>query len=91
MPVTGNLETFFGDFKLDHSFPAPGEAEKIYDLMDNQRASQLYLWGLPVVAMTRWHQGNVEAYEDYDYNVLPDVKMFNERRGILTANETTRY
>ena len=59
MPVTGNVETFFGDFQLDHSFPAPGEADKIYDLMDHQRASQLYMWGLPLVAMTRWHQGNL--------------------------------
>jgi hypothetical protein len=91
MPVTGKVQTYFGDFKLDHSFPSPGEADKIYDLMDHQRASQLYLWGLPLVGMTRWHQGYVDAYEDYDYNVLLDVKRFNERRGILTANETTRY
>ena len=31
MPVTGTVNTFFGDFELDHSFPAVGEAEKIYD------------------------------------------------------------
>jgi len=50
MPITGTVETMAGDFELDHSFPAPGEAEKIYDLMDHQRATQLYLWGLPIVA-----------------------------------------
>lgn len=50
MPVTGKVEIFFGDFKLDHSFPAQGEADKVYDLMDHQRASQLYLWGLPLWA-----------------------------------------
>lgn len=53
MPVTGTLETYFGNFELDHSFPTRETTEKIYDLMDYQRASQLYLRGLPIVAMER--------------------------------------
>lgn len=91
MPVTGTVNTFFGDFKLDHSFPSVGEADKIYDLMDHQRASQLYLWGIPLVGMTRWHEAYKENYSNYDYNTLVSVTRFNERRGILTANETTDY
>ena len=91
MPITGTVKTMAGDFKLDHSFPALGEADKIYDLMDHQRATQLYLWGLPIVGMTRWHLGYVNNYEDYDYNKIVAVKTFNERRGVLTANETTDY
>jgi len=90
MPVTGTVETFFGDFKLDHSFPAVGEADKIYELMDHQRAAQLYLWGLPIVGMTSWIQGNDNIY-GCGYNDLLYIKTFNERRGILTANETTDY
>lgn len=91
MPVTGQVSTYFGDFELDHSFPAPGEAERIFDLMDHQRASQLYLWSLPLAGMTRWHLENAATYEGYDYNALLHVVTFNERRGILTANETTDY
>ena len=91
MPITGPVKTMGGTFQLDHSYPAPGEAEKIYDLMDHQRASQLYLWGLPIVGMTRWHSGYVDNYKNYDYNKLVSVTTFNERRGILTANETTDY
>ena len=37
MPITGTVETFFGDFKLDHSFPEAGEADRIYDIIDHQR------------------------------------------------------
>ena len=59
MPISGKVETYFGDFRLDHSFPAAGEAQRIYDLMDRQRAAQLYLGGVPLVGMTRWH----EAYK----------------------------
>lgn len=91
MPPTGTVETFFGDFQLDHSFPAPGEADRLYDILDHQRATQLYLWGLPLVAMTRWHQGYVEALENYDYHTIVHASTYNERRGILTPNESTEY
>ena len=43
MPISGEVETFFGKFELDHSFPTKKTADDIYDLMDHQRASQLYL------------------------------------------------
>ncbi|NNK58686.1 MAG: DUF1254 domain-containing protein, partial [Desulfofustis sp.] len=91
MPITGKINTFFGEFELDHSFPAVGEADKIFDLMDHQRASQLYLWGIPLVGMTRWYEAYKENYSQYGYNKLVSVTRFNERRGILTANETTDY
>ena len=41
MPITGEVETFFGNFKLDHSFPTKETAHDIYELMDHQRAAQL--------------------------------------------------
>ena len=31
MPITGAVDTFFCKFKLDHSFPEAGEADRIYD------------------------------------------------------------
>jgi hypothetical protein len=91
MPITGTVETYFGDFDLDHSFPTTDTADRIYDLMDHQRAAQLYLWGLPLVGMTRWLTAYEESYDDYGHNTLVSVRTFNERRGILTANETTDY
>ena len=90
MPVTGKVETFFGEFNLEHSFPTAETTERIYELMDHQRASQLYLWGLPLVAQERLVQGYFENF-DYDYNTFVRVESFNERRGYLTANETTNY
>ncbi len=91
MPVDGVVETFFGDFELDHSFPTAETADKIYELIDHQRAAQLYLWGLPIVAMERVVQNYFENFEDYDWNTIVRIDTFNERRGYLTANETTNY
>ncbi len=90
MPVTGKVETFFGDFDLEHSLPTAETSDRIYELIDHQRASQLYLWGLPLVAQERLVQGYFENF-DYDYNTFVRVESFNERRGYLTANETTNY
>lgn len=43
MPITGRAETYFGDFELDHSFAAKQTADKIYELIDYQRASQHHI------------------------------------------------
>lgn len=67
MPVTGKVETFFGDFNLEHSFPTAETSERIYELIDRQRASQLYLWGLPLVAQERLVQG---YFENFDYDTF---------------------
>ncbi len=90
MPVTGKLQTYFGDFELDHSFPTEASADKVYELIDHQRASQLYLWALPIVSQERLTQNYFRNF-DFDYGDFVRIESFNERRGYLTANETTNY
>ncbi len=90
LPITGTVKTYFGDYQLDHSFPTAETTDKIYDLMDHQRASQLYLWSLPIVALERLIQNYFRTF-DYKYGDFVRVESFNERRGYLTANETTNY
>ncbi len=90
MPVTGSVETYFGNFDLEHSFPTEETADRIYELIDHQRASQLYLWALPIVAQERLAQNYFNNF-DFDYGDFVRIESFNERRGYLTANETTNY
>jgi hypothetical protein len=91
MPVTGKVKTFFGDFDMEHSVPTEETTERIYELINHQRAAQLYLWSLPIVASERLIQGYFEHYDGYEYNTFVRIESFNERRGYLTANETTNY
>ncbi|MEN8751735.1 MAG: DUF1254 domain-containing protein, partial [Desulfobacterales bacterium] len=91
MPISGEVETFFGKFELDHSFPTKKTADDIYDLMDHQRASQLYLWSLPIVGTARIRLGLHEGLEGYEDNRFATIRRFNERRGFLTPNESTVY
>ncbi|MCA0869988.1 DUF1254 domain-containing protein [Seohaeicola saemankumensis] len=90
MPVTGKVENFFGDFDLEHSVPTAETADRIYELIDHQRAAQLYLWALPIVAQERMTQNYFNNF-DFEYGDFVRIESFNERRGYLTANETTNY
>lgn len=90
MPLTGTVETFFGDFELEHSFPTEETADRIYELIDHQRAAQLYIWALPIVAQERLTQNYFNNF-DFDYGDFVRIESFNERRDYLTANETTNY
>ena len=90
LPITGTVQSYFGDFELDHSFLTPESTDKVYDLIDHQRASQLYLWSLPIVALERLVQNYFRTF-DYEYGDFVRIESFNERRGYLTANETTNY
>ena len=40
LPVSGRVETFFGDFELDDSFATKETSDRIYDLVDHQRAAR---------------------------------------------------
>ncbi len=40
MPMTGTVKSYSGDFKLGHGFPTKETADRLYDLMDHQRAAQ---------------------------------------------------
>ncbi len=91
MPISGTVKTFFGDFELDHAFPTADTSERIYDLMDYSRAAQLYLWSLPITSMTQILESFEANYPGYEDNTLVSIRTFNERRGILTVNETTDY
>jgi hypothetical protein len=45
--------TFTHDF--ENGYPTKETQEKLFDEMDFQRATQAYLWGLPIVAFAQWH------------------------------------
>jgi hypothetical protein len=52
------VETRIGRLEFTHDFangyPTMETVEKLFDEMDFQRATQAYLWSLPVVAFAQW-------------------------------------
>ncbi len=57
IPAPDKVETPFGTVHLDDGFPDKESADKIYDMLDYQRAVQGYLLGLAAVSQYANRQG----------------------------------
>jgi hypothetical protein len=83
-------DTCIGKLEFDHGLPTQGTSEKLFNEMDFQRATQAYLWSLPLVGVAQsWvqHQANTGATDG-------DIVFYEGYREVsvwLTANVTTPY
>jgi hypothetical protein len=93
MTATGpsSIATPIGDLPLQLGLPADQAAiQKLYDEMDLQRASQAYLWGLPIVGFAEWQSSARTAFGAGDTDMVI-YETIQDKLGILTANATTPY
>ena len=86
----GTVETRIGELTFENGYPSGESVEKLYDAMDYHRATQAYLWSLPIVGMRMWQKAHEESFgvDDGDIVVYTTTK---QKLGILTANATTPY
>jgi hypothetical protein len=85
-----SVQTPIGAVPLFFGLPADqATRQKLYDELDFQRASQAYLWALPIVGFAEWQNSARTAFgaSDTDMVIYESVK---DKLGILTANATTR-
>jgi hypothetical protein len=83
------VETPIGGLDFEHGVPTKQTVTKLYDAMDFQRASQLFIWGLPLVEF-----GNLQAILEGTAGALPDdlaLYLGNEQSVFLTPNAITLY
>jgi hypothetical protein len=83
------VETPIGGLDFEHGVPTKQTVTKLYDAMDFQRASQLFIWGLPLVEF-----GNLQAILEGTAGALPDdlaLYLGNEQSVFLTPNAITPY
>jgi hypothetical protein len=84
------VDTPIGKLDFELGVPTKETVAKLYDAMDFQRASQLYLWALPVVGFEQ-----LQAILEEGAGARPgDVGIFNGYRNVLvffTPNVTTPY
>ena len=83
------IDTRIGKLDFEHGVPTKETVTKLYDAMDFQSASQLYIWGLPIVSF-----GNLQIILEGTTGALPDdltLYLGNEQSVFMTPNATTPY
>lgn len=83
--------TNFGQIDLEHNYITDESSEKLYDEMDLQRASQAYLWSLPMVAFKVWQIEQDKAYGADKLGTIVILDTYQEKKGIVTGNLVTPY
>jgi hypothetical protein len=90
LPTTGTIDSRLGKLELNNGFPTEATVKKLYDDIDFQRASQAYLWGLPLIAMVQWQGEQRDKFGAGNLDYV-DYLTFKDKLGLLTANATTPY
>ncbi|HEX7977005.1 MAG TPA: DUF1254 domain-containing protein, partial [Gemmatimonadaceae bacterium] len=69
---------------------ARDEARRLIEISAVQRASQAYLWSLPLVALAQWQHEARRAFGMRDTDVVV-YESVDDHRGILTADVSMTY
>jgi hypothetical protein len=51
-----SASTRIGDLEMEGSYPSDATITKLHDERDFPRATQAYLWALPIVGMANWQK-----------------------------------
>jgi hypothetical protein len=87
---TQTVDSWIGRLELQAGYPSKATAEKLFDEMDFQRATQAFIWALPAVGFHGLHlaQRNTFGAKDGDVVLYETLK---DKAGMLTPNLTTLY
>ncbi len=90
LPTTGGMETRIGQLRFEGGYPSNETVDKLYEEMDFQRATQAYLWAIPIVSFAKWQEQYETVFGQEDGDLVQFVS-FRDKLGILTPNDTTTY
>ena len=90
LAVADIVKTRIGDFSFESGYPSPETQSKLLDDMDFQRATQAYIWALPIVNLAEWAKAHVDVFK-VEGRQFVSYLSYEEKLGILTPNYTTPY
>ncbi len=89
------VSTRMGDLKFTEGgfaggYPTLETVDKLRDELDYQRATQAYIWAMPLVSYAEWLKVHEQTFNAEDGDIIL-YKSPQAKQGILTANVTTPY
>ncbi|MFM9101780.1 MAG: DUF1254 domain-containing protein, partial [Cyanobium sp.] len=82
--------TRLGPLQLENGYPSKATAERLYDELDFQRATQAYLWALPAVGFKALYDAQAKTFGARNGDVVL-YQTLKDKAGMLTPNITTLY
>jgi len=79
---------FTKDF--ENGYPTDETVKKLYDEMDFQRATQAYMWSIPLIGFVHWQLHQVDELGSKN-GQLVYAETYDEKVCCLTLNVTTPY
>ncbi len=83
-------DTRIGKLVFEKGYPSEETVAKLYDEMDFQRATQAYIWALPIVSMSNMEQ-TYQSSLGAQFGDLISLTTFEDLSYGITANATTPY
>jgi hypothetical protein len=84
------VPTRLGDLTLQNGYPSHDTADRLYDEMDFQRATQAYLWALPAVGFKALYGAQTKTLGAANGDIM-FYRSLADKAGMLTPNITTLY
>jgi hypothetical protein len=90
LPTTGTSESHIGPLAFEGGYPTDATVAKLYDEMDFQRATQAYMWAIPIVSFAKWQEQHEKVFGQEDGDLVQMVSS-QDKLGMLTPNDSTTY
>ena len=84
------VEARVGKVEFERGLPTRKGIERLFEIQDFQRATQLYQWAVPAIGTMGWHRASIANGKsgETDWVVYDD---YVPRQGILTPNTEVTY
>ncbi len=81
LPTTGTTESRIGPLAFEGGYPTDAAVTRLYDEMDFQRATQCYLWAIPIVSFAKCQEQYEKVFGQEDGDLVLTLSV-REKRGI---------